>query len=144
MATSNTKAVRAALIAIANADATLQSLCGRATRIMVPWHTIGAAQKPVLAVMIASNTYIGGDGDKRKVLALLAAFAEGNTADAKTADLIQRCRELYTPAAFQAQGLDAFVLWGEAADRESDDADDSPVNLARSDLDLPIIVQAGQ
>lgn len=147
MATSNSKSIRSALITIANADATLRTLCGRTTNIMVSWRSALTATKPILAVMIAANNRIGGDGDKRKVLALIGAFAEGTGAQAKADDLIQRCREIYTPAAFQLQSLDAAVLWSEASDRESSDDDLSTTtatNIARVDLDLPIIVNAAQ
>lgn len=146
MPSSNSKSVRNALKTIANADTTLRTLCGRTTNLMVTWKSALTAAKPILAVMIAANNRIGGDGDKRKVLALIGAFAEGTGAQGLADDLIQRCREIYTPAAFQGQGLDAAVVWSEASDRETDDdlTTTTATNLARVDLDLPIIVNAAQ
>jgi hypothetical protein len=136
--------VRSALKAIVNGDATMQTLCGRSTLLLVSWRTALAAQKPVGAVMIDSNVRISGLGDRRRVTALCAWFAEGDGAQAKAEALTQRMRELVTPPAFQAHGLDAFVAWGDAQEREidPDDGSDTVTRVAQSQLDLPIILSA--
>jgi hypothetical protein len=144
VATNVQTRVRDALKAIVNADTTMRTLCGRSSLLMVSWRTALAGQKPVLAVMIDPNIRIGGIGDRRRVTALCAGFAEGNGAQAKAEALTQRLRELVTPPAFQAQGLDAFVAWGDAQEREidPDDGTDTPTRVAQSQIDLPIILTA--
>jgi hypothetical protein len=149
VATSYTKLIRNGLRTIADADTTLRTLTGRTTRILVPWSTIGTATKPVLVCMVSANNRIGGDGDKRRVQVLVAAFAEGTGAQTKVDDMIQRVREMLTPAAFQAltPTLDAWVA--EKTDRDGGDesAADSTTtttNTARADLDLIIEGSAPQ
>lgn len=145
MATSCSTLVRNAVTAIANADATLRTLCGRSTRIMVPWKTAAAAQKPVIAYLLSSNVRTGGTGDRRRVQVLTAAFAEGTGAQAKAEAMTQRLREILTPPALQAQGLDGEVLEATDRDASDDDVDEkSPTARARSDLDLLIRVTAPQ
>lgn len=141
MPTSASTLVRTAVTTIANGDTTLQSLCGRTTRILVPWRTAAGATKPVIAYLLSANVRTGGKGDRRRVQLLTAAFAEGNGARTKVEALTQRLREILTPDAFLAQGLDAEVI--EATDREGADEDiTTPTSIERHDLDLLIRASA--
>lgn len=145
MATSCTTLVRNALKAIADGDATLRALTGRTSNILVRWKTPLEAPKPVLACLVAHNGRTGGTGDRRRVQVLVAAFAEGTFAQATAEAMTQRLREIVTPPALQARGLDGEVI--EAVDRDGvDDSTDakSPTAVGRSDLDLLIRVTAPQ
>jgi len=143
VATSYSTSVRTAIQAIGNADATLRTLTGKTSNIILSWNSAVAASKPVIALMVSANNRIGGDGDRRSVQVLLAAFAEGNGAHAKVEAMTQRVREILTPAAFQAQGVDAAVI--DATDRDvNDDTLTSPTLTERSDLDLIIVGSAPQ
>jgi hypothetical protein len=152
VADSFTRLLRTGIKTIANADGpvgtagTLMNLCNRSTLIMVDWRTIATATPPVLAIMVAVNPRIGGDGNKRRATVLVGAFAEGTGAQAKVENLVQRVKEILTPARFQAltPSMDCVVL--DATDRDPGDdfATDEPTHRASSHLDLVIVGNAPQ
>jgi hypothetical protein len=138
--------LRRAVFNILNADTTMQALCARDVDVVVPWKTVATAPRPVMAYLRASDNATGGSGDARRVAMLLAAFAEGDGALDTAEALVQRSRELLTATAFEGQGLRAWVVWPEAAERTNDpeDTPTTPGSRVRVDLDLPIRVAAPQ
>lgn len=121
----------AAIVAILSADATMQALCGRATRLVVPFEDVNDAEDPVaeiplpiIAYSYGQDTEIGGVGDQRLATVTLDMIAEGNDAGTTVNELSARARALLTWTAFNALGLDAYVRApvirdGAAADPEA-------------------------
>lgn len=106
----------AAIVAILTADATVQSLCGRTTRLVVPFEDVNDAEEPaqeiplpILVYSYGQDTEIGGVGDQREVTLTLDVIAEGNDAGTTVNQLSARIREALTYPAFAARGLDAIV-----------------------------------
>jgi len=142
VATSFDTLLETGIRAIANADGpqatpgTLRYLCGRDTRIIVPWKTAADAAQPGIAMTIVSNVPTGGTGDRRRVQLQFSAFAQGSGARARVQAMTQRLREILKPPALLAQGIDGEVLeftTRDGTDGEVDDA--SPKAKARWDLD---------
>jgi hypothetical protein len=148
VATSCTALIRNGIKTIANADTTLRSLTGKTSLILLPWETALTAVKPAGAIMVSANNRVGGSGDRRRVQVLIGWFAEGNGAQAKVDALVQRTREVLTPAAFQAltPSLDAFVRWSDSADRDGINETDAttPTNIVSAQLDLIVELSAPQ
>lgn len=136
--------VRRAVVALVEADPVIQTLCGRPADVIVPWKTVADAQWPVLAYQRMSDTPVSGIGDARRVSLLMAACAEGDGALDTAEALVQRVRELLTAAAFTAQGLTAWVVWSEVAERTNDPEEPPtiPSTRVRVDLDVPVRVMA--
>lgn len=106
----------AAVVAILSGDATMQSLCGRSTRLVVPFEDVNDADDPTREIPLPIIVYtygqdveIGGIGDQREVTVTLDVIAEGNDADVTVNQLSARMREALSWTAFNARGLDAFV-----------------------------------
>ncbi len=106
----------AAVVAILSADATVQALCGRATRLVVPFEDVNDAEDPVTEIPLpivvyayGQDTEVGGIGDQREVSLTLDVIAEGNDAARVINQLSARLRDVLTWNAFQAHGLDAVV-----------------------------------
>jgi hypothetical protein len=148
VATSCSALVRNGIKTIANADTTLRTLTGKTSLILLPWETALAAVKPAGAIMVSANNRAWGLGDRRRVQVLIGWFAEGNGAQTKVDALVQRTREMLTPAAFQAlsPALDAFVRWGDSGDRDGIDEADAttPTNIVSAQLDLVVELSAPQ
>jgi hypothetical protein len=146
LATSCTALVRNGIKTIANADTTLRTLTGKTSLILVPWETVAATSKPVGAIMVSANNRVGGDGDRRRVQVLIGWFAEGNGAQAKVDALVQRTREMLTPAAFQAltPALDAVAF--DFVDRDGINETDvtTPTNIVSAQLDMIVELSAPQ
>lgn len=105
-----------AIVAILTADATMQTLCGRTTRIVVPFEDVNDAEAPaqeiplpVVAYAYVSDQEIGGVGDERLVTLTLDVIADGNQAHTQVHEISARMRQVLTWSAFNARGLDAIV-----------------------------------
>lgn len=106
----------AAIVAILTADATIQSLCGRASRLVVPFEDVNDATDPTQEIPLPIIVYsygqdveIGGVGDQRLVTLTLDVIADGNDSGTVARQLSAQIRTALTWNAFNAQGLDAFV-----------------------------------
>src|SRR5258708_30469583 len=103
-----------ALGAILNGDGpaagTLQALMGRANGLAVEWSAIeavpGTLTLPILALLPLPQRQTGADGDTRRGVWQITAFAEGNGAKTKCHQIIERVEVIVTARAFLAQGLD--------------------------------------
>lgn len=106
----------AAIVAILTGDATIQTLCGRTTRLVVPFEDVNDAVDPAQEIPLPIIVYsygqdveIGGIGDQRSVTLTLDAIADGNDSGTVVRQLSARIRTALSWNAFDAQGLDAFV-----------------------------------
>lgn len=141
MATSELTTLRRAIVTILSADATIRTLCGRTSGLVVLWDSIAAAKRPVIAYMTAASVRTGGAGHRRRVTVLLAAFAQGNTSQDLVEALTRRVREILTNPAFKAQGIDATVV--STTERSTSEVEDGGLSQeSRHDLDLTILLTA--
>jgi len=102
------KSLRQALVTIVTADATLQTLCGRTTDILVDWESLPEAPIPVIGLFIVDEplTAISGEHwEPRVQFSCLADLAAGGMAVAE--DLAARLVAIVTHTNLYAQGLDA-------------------------------------
>lgn len=106
----------AALVSILTADATIQSQCGRSTRLVVPFEDVNDAEDaaaeiplPIIVYTYGTDTEIGGIGDQRLVTLTLDVVAEGNDARTTVHEISAQIRRALTWNAFDAHGLDAIV-----------------------------------
>lgn len=97
-----------ALVAIVNADATVQGLTGRSTRNLVPWSTVEGMTLPVVAYQLIVDAPIG-DGLRRQMQYQLDAFADGNGGGALVNALADALTQGISVTALAAQDLDAVV-----------------------------------
>ena len=140
MATSIATRLRIAITAVLNADAGVQSLCGRSSGCVVAWKLLGTAKYPVIAYQLPSDTELDGIDDPRECLALFGAFADGDVAPTTVEALCQRIREALTPMAIYAQGVECNVL--NLNEQEIDDGSDVPAGRARRDVNMLLRVEA--
>lgn len=106
----------AAIVAILTGDATIQTLCGRTTRLVVPFEDVNDAVDPaneiplpIIVYSYGQDVEIGGIGDQRSVTLTLDAIADGNDSGTVVRQLSAQIRTALSWNAFDAQGLDAFV-----------------------------------
>lgn len=141
MATNELTTLRNALYTIINSDATLQTLCGRSSGIVVLWRSGLAFTAPVVAMLLPSNVRTGGDGNRRSMFILLGCYAYGNGAQDKVEAMTRRIRELLTTTALAGQGIDAHAI--RADERGADpETTNTLAQEARHDLALTIEMQA--
>lgn len=140
MATNLQTLLRQAIVAIAEADAALQELCGRETGFLVAYRSLGSGRLPQIAFAVSASVRTGGLGDRRRVTVLIAAVAEGNGAQTTAEALTQRLREVLTPAAFAQEGLDCGVI--DVVERQADDDTPALSTRGRSDVDLTLLTTA--
>lgn len=97
-----------AIAATLAADATVRTLCGRASQCVVAWQSIASAQVPVIALLVTFAEEIDGIDEPWGADVLLTAVADGPRGLETAEALAQRARELVatlaltTPAAMQA------------------------------------------
>lgn len=97
-----------ALVAVVNADTTVQGLTGRTSRNLVPWSTVEGIALPVVAYQLVVDTPLG-DGRIRQMQYQLDAFADGNGAGAVVNGLAEALTQGISVTALAAQGCDAVV-----------------------------------
>src|SRR5690242_10014753 len=101
--------VRAAIIAIAEADSTLRTLTGQTSGFVVQFKDVKNAVLPAIAVLLVTVVPVGGNGRPREVHVQLTAVAEGNAAQTTAEAITQRLREVLTTSAFAARSLDVLI-----------------------------------
>ncbi len=94
----------------------MQTLCGRTTRLIVPFEDVNDAEDPATEIPLPVLVYtdvddqeIGGLGDERLITLTFDAIAEGNDARQTVNEMTAQIRNLFTWTAFNAHGLDAIV-----------------------------------
>lgn len=105
------KSLRQALDTILNADATLQTLCGRATDILVDWESLPQATLPVIGLFIVDEPMTGESSEHWQPLlqfTCLADRAAGGMAIVE--DLADRVLAIVTYTNLDAQGLNAAPM----------------------------------
>lgn len=103
-----TGAVTVAVLAILNADATVQARCGRATECAIAWGAFDLDRDPLPMLVFQDTEEVGGAIEgTRRVSGVLAAFATGETADDVAAGLLDAAEAALTLPALAARGLDA-------------------------------------
>lgn len=140
MATNIATSLRIAIAALLTADAGAQALCERTSSIVVAWNGLADAQRPVYALQMTSNPFVGGDGDRREIGWQISAIAEGDSALTIAEGLAQRAREALTTTALLGQGI-AVVDIGEPEER-SETLDEPIPGYARIDQDWLFTVTA--
>jgi hypothetical protein len=99
-----------ALLAILNADTTVQSLCGRTSECAVAWgdFVLGREGDELPRLTFEDTGETDSDIENDKVVSgVLAAFACDADADHVAAQLLDAAEAAITNAALQAQGLNA-------------------------------------
>lgn len=96
-----------ALTKIVRADASIQQLCERTERLVIPWGDFGTAKLPVVLYQRVDLSERGGLGDTREAIYDFTAVAEGEGGRALANALIERVELAITQPAMAAQGLDA-------------------------------------
>ena len=137
----STAAVRLALVAAINGDATLQGLMGRATDLVRAWVDSGAAPLPILAYQLLPFEQAGAIGDTWRGSVQLSAFADDATSDdpiATVEAMMDRCIDLLNYPAFAAQGLDAASLVMRRMDVVEDREDTRGTVRADLEIDLTL------
>lgn len=121
--------LREALVAICNENATLRTLTGRTSRILVRWSGLQTAALPVVAYQIIGFQQVGEDRDARDGTVQFTAVAAGPQADRVVEELLAAVEQAVTATALDAQGVDgAPLLWTRRGgeDDPPGDAADSP------------------
>lgn len=125
-----------AVVAIVNADATMRTLCGRSTGLIVPWQDIGGLTLPVVVYQLVTADQTGGLGDTRLITLTFTAWSEGNHAKANANALMERLEQVLVFQNLAGQGLDAAEQrWTRRGIAES------PLgsrNVRRADGDLQV------
>lgn len=105
------QSLRQAFVAIAEGDAELVALMGRASEILDPWRPgqlDGAG--PHLLLSLSGFRQTPQDNDTRRGRARLTAIAEGDDAMQTCEDILARCEKLFVANAFDDEGLNAVPL----------------------------------
>lgn len=123
-------------VTILSADASVQSLCGRTTGLVIPWEDVGVAQTPVIAYILLDDEEIGGVADQRRATMRYTAIAEGGARQATCHSLIDRIRKALTAPAFIGQNLDASIR--RRVQRTVPQGEQRPAGRYRSDLELVV------
>ncbi len=129
-----TTLLRNGLVAALAADATIQSLCGRATGCVVAWQSIAAAQLPVLALLVTFAEELDGVDEPWGASVLVSAVADGARGVEIAESLTQRARELIATIAVSTAGMQASPE--EVTVRPIDDEDLVPPGRGRVDLEI--------
>lgn len=115
--------VRQAIVALIEADATLQTLLGRSTDMVRAVDQLGDAPTPILVFGTPTWDPVG-----RRMSVPLGAVAEGGAGGptAMTEALLVQLEAVLTALGFNAQGVDAVPLGGFARDPGEIDTEGSP------------------
>lgn len=142
--------LRLALVAIVNADATLRTLMGRTTRLLVRWQDLQLdGPLPVIAYSLIGFEQTGADDDTREgTVQFSVVAAETNDATGalgKAEAIVERLEALSWSVLLLAQGVDgAPVRLTRRPDQEAGDGDSGPREgtrgLAREDLDIAFAI----
>lgn len=107
------KALREALVAIYNADATVQGVTGRTSRNLVARGAVTEGPYPIVTYFVVSGPKAAGTNGRRRVRIQVDAWADLREATsdpiADLESLIDRARALFTSPSLAAKGVDASV-----------------------------------
>lgn len=140
------RALRKALTRIVTTDATIQSLCGRATHLIVPWRGLVTAQLPVVAYLFPSSEQTAQSGEKWEIGTQLSCFADEATGGLATVeDMIERLRAIIKNPTFAALvppygPLDATIMGLDRA-RDVPDVPTQTVQQGRFRKDLELTIR---
>lgn len=135
MATAWTTLLRNAIAATVAADATIRTLCGRATGCIVTWSNIATAQRPVIVFQVASMRELDDATDAHEALVTFSAIGTGATALPTAEALAQRLRELVGLTGVSGPSIFAGVE-GTPDQETIADTDLVPEGEARVDLSI--------
>lgn len=131
-------ALRYGIARIGGDSAEMRALCERPDALVVVAHAIAEAQLPVTAIAVLGDVRIGGIGDRRRATVALAAFADGDTGQDTAEAMTALWRDLLTPRALQAHGLDCVIVRGQDDVEDAFDLREAPTQLGRSQLTLSV------
>lgn len=105
-----TSPLMVAILAILNADPTVQTLCGRTARCAIAWGDLDLDNDP-LPILVVEDNGEGGSflEDSAGVNVVGAAFASGADADTTTGALLAAVEAAVTTTALMNQNIDASV-----------------------------------
>lgn len=135
------KTLRQALLTIVNADAQMQTLCGRPSDLCRWFPDLRSGPRPIVGYWIVDDRETGESGLHRRIMVQLSAVAEGQGGLTKVEDMDARLRAILTQAAFAAQTVDAAPVALRAGGDREYGAEEQALQVARRDLDLVLNVR---
>jgi hypothetical protein len=126
--------LRVALVTICREDVTLQSLCGRVTRILAQQSAFDTLPLPALTYLIVTAGPGGGTRAPWRILVQFTAWADGDVSTAKASELLNAALDAMTPVALWGQGLDVRI--GTVTRRDAPIDQQAARRLARADVDV--------
>ena len=107
------KALREALVALYNADATVQGVTGRTTRNLLARGALTEGPYPVVTYLVVSGPKAAGTNGRRRIRGQVDAWADLREATSdpitQLETLIDRARALFTSPSLLTKGVTASV-----------------------------------
>jgi hypothetical protein len=120
-----------AMVAIVEADPTIEALCGRVSDVIRVWSDAGTIQDSGIAYVVVDNPVTGADNDTRLIELQLSCYSPTLLQAYQLAD---RLEAILTSEAFRARGVDVAPLYPRQQDHTA--LEDPARKLKRVDLTI--------